>query len=402
MVAERGAVASGPMSANQLARALAVCLALTSGVACGAEEVTCQRADLLVALAPHQPAAYAIAGELCATRRELRQGAMVQLLIHGGTYSHDYWDFGTVGGVSYSYARAMAAHGLPTFAFDAIGTGGSSHPASALVTVDVAAYVAHQIVQALRHGEIGATRFHKVVAVGHALGAVVAWDEAIRYADVDGVIATGAAHSLSARYQDAQAQVFSAAVTDPRFATTGLDRGYLTTAPGVRAGWFFGAFIPEEEAHKDVVAAPELDTAARFLTSTATRSIRVPVLSIVGGNDATLCGPSSRGRYFDCSSAAAVAREEAPFYSPRARLHACVIPDAGHDLNLTLNHRLQLADALAWSAAFVEQNAIGKQPRAVARDVALKPNDGLPPNCSSAVEDNGHSVQYARTGVRIH
>jgi len=71
-------------------------------------------------------------------------------------------------------------------------------------------------------------------------------------------------------------------------------------------------------------------------------------------------------------------------------------------LNLTLNHRLQLADALAWSAAFVEQNAIGKQPRAVARDVALKPNDGLPPNCSSAVEDNGHSLQYARTGVRIH
>ena len=69
------------MSANRLARVLAVCLALTSAVACGADEVTCQRADLLVALAPRQPAAYSIAGELCATRPELRQGAMVQLLV---------------------------------------------------------------------------------------------------------------------------------------------------------------------------------------------------------------------------------------------------------------------------------------------------------------------------------
>jgi len=388
------------MSANRLAWALAVSLALTS-TAYGAEEVTCQRADLLVALAPRQPAEYAIAGELCATRQELRQGTMVQLLIHGGTYSHDYWDFGTIGGVSYSYARAMAASGLPTFAFDEIGSGGSSHPPSSLVTVDAAAYVAHQVVQALRHGKIGAARFHKVVAVGHALGSVVAWEEAIRYADVDGVIATGAAHALSVRYQDARAQVFSAAVADPRFVTTGLDRGYLTTTPGVRAGWFFAAFIPEEEAHKDVVATTELDTAARLLMSTATRSIRVPVLTIVGSSDATLCGPSTRGFYFDCSSAAAVASEEAPFYSPRARLHACVIPDAGHDLNLTLNHRLQLTDALAWSAAFVEQNKIRERRRTVAREVALEPNDGLPPNCSSAVEDNGHSLRYARTGGRI-
>jgi pimeloyl-ACP methyl ester carboxylesterase len=388
------------MSTKHLARAWAVSLALMS-TAYGAEQVTCQRADLLVALAPRQPVEYSISGELCATRRELRRGTVVQVLIHGGTYSRDYWDFGTVGGASYSYARAMAASGVATFAFDEIGAGGSSHPASNLITVDAAAHVAHQIVQALRNGDIGGTRFRKIIAVGHSLGSVIAWAEAIRYADVDGVIVTSAAHSLSTRYQDAQAQVFFAAVADPRFNTTGLDRGYLTTTPGARAGWFSATFIPEEEAHKDVVAATELATAVRFVTSTATRSIHVPVLTIVGGNDATLCGPSTRGLYFDCSSAATVAKQEAPFYSPQARLHACVIPDAGHDLNLTLNHRLQLTDALAWSAAFVEQSAVREPIGADARDVALEPNDGLPPNCSSAGKDNRHSARYARTGVRI-
>ncbi|MDE2448883.1 MAG: alpha/beta hydrolase [Gammaproteobacteria bacterium] len=388
------------MRTHRLATAAAISVALLS-TAYGGEQVTCRRADLLVALAPGQPAEYSVSGELCATSDEVRHGTTVQLLIHGATYSHDYWDFGTVGDVSYSYARATAASGLATFAFDEIGAGGSSHPSSDLVTVDVAAYVAHQIVQALRSGEIGGTRFRKVIAVGHALGSVVAWDEAIRYADVDGVIVTAAAHSLSTVYHDAQPTVFSPAVTDPRFITTGLDRGYLTTVPGVRAHWFFAAFIPEEEAHKDVVSAAELATAARFMTSTATRAVRVPVLTIVGGNDATLCGPGTQGRDFDCSSGATVATQEAPFYSGAARLHACVIPGAGHDLNLTLNHRLQIADAVAWSAAFVDPRSDRERLRPGAMDVGLKSNDGLPPNCGSARQNDGPGSRYARTSATV-
>ena len=388
------------MSTLRVAAAAALSMALLS-TAYAAEQVTCRRADLLVALAPRQPAVYSVTGELCATPRELHHGKTVQLLIHGATYSHDYWDFGTIADSSHSYARAMATSGRATFAFDEIGAGGSSHPSSELITIDSAAYVAHQIVQALRSGEIGSARFRKVIAVGHELGAVVAWAEAIHYADVDGVIVTGAAHSLSSGYRDAQPTVFSPAVTDPRFITTGLDPGYLTTVPGVRARWFFVAFIPEEEAHKDVVPAAELVTAARFTTSTATQAIHVPVLTIVGSNDATLCGPSTRGRDFDCSSGATVAAQEAPFYSRAARLHACVIPGAGHDLNLTMNHRLQIADAAAWSAAFVEQGADRGRLHPGAMDVGLKSNDGLPPNCGSAEKSDGPSSRYARTSVTV-
>jgi hypothetical protein len=80
-----------------------------------------------------------------------------------------------------------------------------------------------------------------------------------------------------------------------------LDAGYLTTTPGVRGSLFYND--PDDD----------------------------PV------------GIAS----FDCSSAAAVVAQEASFYSPQARISACVIPGSGHDLSLSLNHRLQALDAVA-------------------------------------------------------
>jgi pimeloyl-ACP methyl ester carboxylesterase len=317
--------------------------------------VSCRRAQTLVALAAGQAADSLVAGELCTTPDELSRGSTVQLLVHGATYSHEYWDLGTVHGATYSYAREVAALGTAAFAPDEIGVGGSSHPLSTLVTVDTAGYVTHQVVRALRDGSLTGTAFGKVIAVGHALGSVVVWDEAIRYGDVNGVVVTGAAHSRAARFEAAMRASFYPAVEDPRFRTTGLDSGYLTTRTEARAGLFCPAFIPEEERHKDVVPETELLTAQGLMVGTATRAIRVPVLAIIGSNDATTCGPNMQGGVFDCSSAAAVARQEAAYYAARARLHACVIPGAGHDLNLTSNHRLEVADVMSWTALFIDQ-----------------------------------------------
>jgi len=364
---------------------VALWLAVVAPVA-RAAEVRCTRADLLIALAPGEAAQYLVAGELCATTQELHDGTTVQLLVHGATYSHDYWDFGDVDGTRYSYARAVAERGTATFAFDAIGTGVSSHPPSDRVTLESAAYVTHELVRALRTGALGGTHFRKVIAVGHALGSLVVWQEAIRYADVDGVVVTGAAHSLSSRFNDALATDFQPAVNDMRFATTGLDRGYLTTVPAARAGLFSADFLAEEEEHKDVVSAAELSSALPLATSEITRAIKVPVLTILGGNDQTACGPNSHGGTFDCSSAAAIAAQESPFYSARARLHACVIPGAGHDLNLTLNHMLQVEDILAWSSAFVDTHPrrSAGSPGGDSRNIGASLNDGLPGNCVAA------------------
>jgi len=344
-------------------------------------------AAIPVALAPGQADSVLVGGELCANPAELRTGATVQLLIAGATYNHQYWNFGKIDGTEYSYARDVAAHGFPTFALDEIGTGSSSHPASDEVTAQSAAYVAHQIVQGLRNGSVTGIQFGKVIIVGHSLGSTVVWQEAISYGDVDGVIITGAAHSVTTKFLNSNA--FHPAVDDPKFANSGLDTGYLTTIPGTRSLLFYNfpdadpAVISSDEARKDVVSASELGTGIQLVTSKATLAIQVPVLTILGSNDFTTCGPNPQGGNFDCSSGGVVATQEVPFYSPQARIHGCVVPDSGHSLSLAVNHRLQAADSVAWSSAFVDRRNANESAAFNGTDRGLPWNDGLPWNCGA-------------------
>jgi pimeloyl-ACP methyl ester carboxylesterase len=324
-------------------------------------DVTCRRVGVPVVLFNEQNVTYTISGELCATPAELVTGATVQLLIHGATYNYDYWDFVRMDGLEYSYARDVAQRGIATFAYDALGSGSSSHPPSDHLTLQVAADVAHQMVHCLRNGGIGGVQFGKVIPVGHSLGSVVVWQEAITYGDVDGLIVTGAAHSLTTRFLNANP--FYPAANDPSFSGMGLDAGYLTTIPGIRASLFYSdpqsdpVGILSDEALKDVVPAAELTGGLPIVTSTATLAINVPVLTILGNADLPTCGANTQGGVFDCSSAAAVVAQEAPFYSRQIAVSACIIPDSGHDISLSPNRHLQVEDAVAWSNAFVNQAA---------------------------------------------
>jgi len=46
------------------------------------------------ALARTRTTSNTVSGEFCATTDELVTGKTAQLLIHGVTYNHDYWNFG--------------------------------------------------------------------------------------------------------------------------------------------------------------------------------------------------------------------------------------------------------------------------------------------------------------------
>ncbi|MBV8571844.1 MAG: alpha/beta fold hydrolase [Acidobacteriaceae bacterium] len=348
--------------------------------------------DVPVALASGQSATYKVSGELCATDDQLRAGGTVQLLVHGATYNHTYWNFGHVDGIEYSYARDVAAHGFATFAMDLPGSGHSSHPPSEELTVHAVAHVVHQVVQGLRTGVITGARFEKVITVGHSLGSTVVWQEAITYQDVDGVIVTGAAHSLTARFLELAHSDLYPADKDPKFAHSGLDAGYLTTVPDTRLTLFYSepdadpAIIKADESRKDAVPGTLLVTGAPIATTNATLAIHAPVLTILGSNDVPTCGVSPQGVTFSCSSGAAIAEQDAPFYSPEARIHACVVPESGHDISLAVNHELQAADAVAWSRAFVGQarsddKSDFDEKRFDPSERALPWNDGLPWNC---------------------
>src|SRR4051812_13226436 len=77
---------------------LLLALLAQAGESLGAEpaldghgNLTCERISFQVALAPALPADQTLVGWLCS--RLPVEKRTVQVLLHGGTYDHSYWDF---------------------------------------------------------------------------------------------------------------------------------------------------------------------------------------------------------------------------------------------------------------------------------------------------------------------
>lgn len=315
---------------------------------------TCQSFTVPVALGIRQLLHYTIYGELCNPARGASR--TVQLLIPGATYGHSYWDF-PYEPQTYSYVDSMNAAGYSTFNIDRIGTGLSSHPNLSLVnvTLQTNAYVVHEIVQDLRGGQIGNQSFARVLLVGHSLGSAVVWLEAGTYHDVNGVIITGMLHLPNAVGLAHLFATLYPADLDPHFAGAGYGMGYLTTEPGTREGDFYYApgvdpnVVATDEATKETATVGEIASFAPLLVDGISAQITVPVLLVVGQQDATMCGLLAT----NCSSAATVLQAEAPYYAPQAQLKAVVIANSGHDLTLHESAPLYFAATLAWALQYV-------------------------------------------------
>jgi len=289
-----------------------------------AVETTCQDVHTPVSSGLVQQTMY---GKLCVPKG----ATTVQVLVPGATYTSAYWDIPLDPEVR-SVRLAMNHAGIATMAVDRIGTGRSSKPLSALVTVPSQADAVHQVVQRMR------SQFQKVLIGGHSLGSVVAIAEAATYRDVDGVLVTGMTNQWD--YLKALPAIAgSIPVTlDPRLSRLGLDPGYLTTAPGSRYTSFHkpGALNPAvvdyDESTKDVFAAGELITTPLMVNIVipASRAITVPVMSVQTPSD-YFCGTPPLGS--DCSSSEALAASERPFYAQAPRVDAFVLTGYGHCFN---------------------------------------------------------------------
>jgi pimeloyl-ACP methyl ester carboxylesterase len=358
-------------------RLIAVCLAVAGSygpvlnngttAADDVRNVLCGRYTVTVTLSPSDATPFQVAGQLCTRFVDRRNGFTVQVLIPGATYNHTYWDF-PVGVGLYSYARSLAAGGLPTFAYDRVGTGASSHPVSSKLTVDTGAYVAHQLVQGLRGGAVTGTAWGRVVTVGHSLGSQTAWAEAIAYQDVDGLVITGQTHFESTLFRSIGGFIHPANQDpSPFLQSLHLDNGYLTTVPGDRgtpilynAANADPIVIDADEASKDAVPVSELQTGAALITSpTATLAIHAPVLLVIGAKDAIFCDASGADPAHSCASSQSVYQMERPFYAPGVCLATVAVPNAGHSVSLHRDAGLVDLAARTWITAVVGQNGVG-------------------------------------------
>lgn len=336
-----------PRGISRLAVGLLCLLALTllvpSGAWAQAGALRCKNLTFAVKLAPGDSAVYNVFGVLCA--RGGLQKKTFQIALHGATYSHLYWDW-PYRPETYSYVRRATAAGYAVLNLDRIGVGRSDRPPAADVDIESNAYVVHQIVQALRGGDLvvssfGRVRAERIALVGHSLGSVISIQEAATYGDVDGVVLTGVSHTVTPALNDVQ---FYPASLDPRFAGEGLPDNYFTTVPGTRGIFYHPSSVGPgvlrlDERTKETVTLAELMTAVSGLSFST--GIHVPVLVVVGDLDGAFCAAPG------CKASGSI-NAEPSFYPADTCAKAVSIANAGHDLNLQFQAPLAYNTILGW------------------------------------------------------
>jgi pimeloyl-ACP methyl ester carboxylesterase len=337
--------------------ALAAALLLPSSSTAADAGLRCKDTSFAVHLSPADPHVYNVFGELCS--RGALEHKTIQLALHGATYGHLYWDFPFQPAL-YSYVRWATTAGYAVLSIDRIGIGRSDHPPADQVTIESNAYVVHQIVQTLRSGTLvvpsfGRVRARRVALVGHSLGSVISIQEAATYDDVDGVVLTGISHTVTPALGEVS---FAPANLDPHFAGRGIPDGYVTTLPGTRTIFYNAPFydprvLAVDEQNKETVTIAELNTAVPALGLST--GIHVPVLVVVGDNDAAFCNPPT------CTASGSLA-EEPSFYPPDACAEAVAIPGSGHDLNLHYQAPLAYVTLLNWLDRRVGRDAARPAP----------------------------------------
>lgn len=279
-----------------------------------------------------------IYGELCVPDDGGGKARGVQLLAHGGTYGHNYFDW-PADPDRYSYLDKALKAGYATFNGDRLGDGESTHPPSALNTFENGAEALHQVISKLRGGKIGEHTFSRVVWVGHSMGSLTAWFEAQRFRDVDAFVLTGILHNVKATFAPKLINLTYPARLDPKFLGNLPDLGYLTSLPNERGDTFYykpgadQAVIDEDEQLKQLLSPAELAEIAVIDIPpplTPTFAITVPTLLVTGDHDGAFCG-SLDGHV--CTAEGLLAAER-PYFRPQARLRVVTAANSGHDLQL--------------------------------------------------------------------
>ena len=327
-----------------------------------AAETTLQCSDhtLSVTLTPGATDTFQVVGTLCSQGPVT--GKTIQLLLHGSTYDRYYWDF-PYQPEHYSYVRSATKRGYATFNLDRIGNGASDHPDGNLVDMEANAYVVHQVVQALRAGQVDSQSFQKVIVVGHSMGSMTTISYAGSFpGEADGIILTGVLHDIN--WPNAYALLLAnlyPAQRDPKFAEQfQWDQGftYLTTLPGTRGNAFYylpnadPAVIAFDESLKQTTTTGELNTGPGALLGPISLQIEGPVQVVVGQYDYLFCG-----NLVNCADKAAVQSFEEGVFSASACLETAVINDAGHDLNLHMNAKATYSQMLSWADRYVGSTA---------------------------------------------
>ena len=261
----------------------------------------------------------------------------LQVLVHGATYNHSYWDAPVINGQNYSYARFMAERKYAVLAIDQLGAGQSSRPDGFFVDLQATTESLHQVLRQLRaaNNPLGYV-FEKIVLVGHSFGSINSiFVKAAHPDDVDALVTTGYGHVPHELPIPPDLILFL--LTQP---------DYFSLSPEVRTAFFYHP----PTADPDVIAFDN-ENLADDLTQ---GQLRTTFFSIFGDPAGQVTGPVlvQLGEH-DALWPSLYAGGEAALWSSASSVTVQSLSNVGHDFNLHLDNETGWRQIDEWIAATV-------------------------------------------------
>jgi pimeloyl-ACP methyl ester carboxylesterase len=256
---------------------------------------------------------------------QVKRREVLQVLVHGVSYDHRYWDAGTVNGQDYSYARYMVAQGFDVLAIDLPGAGPSPVPKGSSILVETVGKAISNLINSLREPDaIPGCRFGHISLVGHSMGCVVAVKTQATWSPADSLVVTGIGY-LPSR---ARAVVWG---RDRRNRDALLDSEYALVPLEVRLKFYYPPQMdPDVIAYdNEVLVTPALSSlwadCIRLWDDPESGAAEVtcPVYVQLGQHD-----PIMPGKH---------AEQERKCYTSSPAVTADELRDIGHCFNLHLN-----------------------------------------------------------------
>ncbi|KAJ7724822.1 hypothetical protein DFH07DRAFT_1066975 [Mycena maculata] len=260
---------------------------------------------------------------------------ILQLLVHGMTYTSQYWSPPTEEFRNYSYVAFSCDRGLSSIAIDWLGVGLSFRPenASDVQYPSVSAAIS-QIALHLKTTSVlpGVEPFRKIIGIGHSTGSYLLNFGAIVDArsPFDALVLTSSL--IPTTSPSVSLDILSARDADPlRWGR--LDLAYVTTTDNRTLFYpvdptsfsarmlLFDAFTRDVGSMSTLVQGPSASITATHYTG--------PVAKVVGSEDQIFCAGTDR-----CADVAALTAAESVLWPAAEIFEVMVSHGSGHDLNL--------------------------------------------------------------------
>lgn len=243
----------------------------------------------------------------------LQPGARVPLLVclPGGFLSRDYFDLGSRGSRSYSFAVAMASRGFGVLTLDHLGTGESSKPAPESLGFELGVGVIAAANQRAYEGArdrlhagdpdngIPPIEISRSIGVGHSMGSMLSVEQQARFRPHDGLVLFSFSTAGTPRFLDETLRGYADQPRRlreemPEVAQRTMGSPYPPRANGVegdrRAAFGVGTAPPEAEdllqaAATNLLAVGGITSMVPGGFAPAAQKIEVPTVMIFGEHD---------------------------------------------------------------------------------------------------------------------